>query len=64
MADTLFIKDIGAYFQSLRNLRKDYEASTKLTESQLTTFAEIENEVLELAKLKIGDTPLNKNSFR
>ncbi len=60
VADTLFIKDIGAYFQSLRNLRKDYESSTKITESQLSTFAKIENEVLELAKLKIGDTPLNK----
>lgn len=57
--DTLFHKDVREYYRSWRKLKKDYNSSLAMTQSQLSTFAEVEKKISELAKLKIGATSLD-----
>ncbi len=57
--DTLFHKDVREYYRSWRKLKKDYKSSLAMTQSQLSTFAEVEKKISELAKLKIGATSLD-----
>lgn len=56
--DTLFYKDVEVYYRLWRKLNKDYKSSLDMTKSQLSTFAEVEKKIAELANLKIGATSL------
>ncbi len=56
--DTLFYKDVKVYYRLWRKLNKDYKSSLAMTKSQLSTFAEVEKKISQLANLKIGATSL------
>jgi len=57
--DRILFKNIEEYYRLFNVLSKDYNSIKKSTTKQLTTFSEIENKIVELSNLKIGDTPLN-----
>lgn len=57
--DRILFKNIEEYYRLFNVLSNDYKSSKKSTTNQLMAFSEIENKIIELSNLKIGDTPLN-----
>ena len=57
--DRILFKNIEEYYRLFNILSNDYKSSKKSTTNQLMAFSEIENKIIELSNLKIGDTPLN-----
>jgi hypothetical protein len=57
--DRILFKKIEEYYRLFNVLSNDYKSSKKSTTNQLMAFSEIENKIIELSNLKIGDTPLN-----
>ena len=57
--DRILFKNIEEYYRLFNVLFNDYKSSKKSTTNQLMAFSEIENKIIELSNLKIGDTPLN-----